>query len=642
MVVYPTQFARIVILLLALIVKMSNAQNFEWAKSIGGSDTDRPRTLKLDKSGNIYIIGEFRDSVDFDPGQGVYNMTTSSTPYGEGFMLKLSPTGAFRWAKKIPVGFGDMSVDKSGNVYSTGSFVGSVDLDPGPGSSIVTSSGGGSYFFVNKLDSSGNFVWGKSIGAWAASCMGGCIVVDTLSNIYLAGGYGPVSSVPINMDFDPGPGTYILSSNGQADVFMLKLDAAGTFVWAKSFGGIFNETPHSMHSSPNGELYLTGTFEGTCDLNPDPGSYFVTSTGQSSPFVSRFDSLGNFLWGKSFEGGIPSSINSDSTENTYVSGYFVGSPDFDPGPNTYTIASSGGYDVFILKLSPSGNFKWARTVGGSGHDQSACSRIDKYGSLITAGSFSGTVDFDPGFTISNQSSTGWYDTFLLKLDSSGNYVYAKTLSGQDSASATFPESFAVNSMNEIYIAGDLSKTADFDPGYFQYNSTSNGAYDVFILKLGPCKLSFGRDSIIQACEGENIILSAPGAAVYNWNPGSINSSSISFIATSPISYTVVGALSPDCSDTLSFNLQVSACLGYTMNETTSENSILIFPNPSNGRFLIQAHSPTPIKITNELGRPILTSELRQEDKYTLEVNLSKPGVYFLVSNYRSQKLVVIH
>lgn len=644
MAVHQTQFTRIVILFLALIVKISNAQNFEWAKSIGGPGSDRPGTLILDPIGNIFIMGSFQGTVDFDPGPGIFN-STSTSQNGDIFILKLSPNGSFKWVKiisgtHVSSNKDCLSIDASGNVYTTGFFTGSVDLDPGPGNYTLTS-WGGYIVFINKLDSSGNFIWGKSLGTGGISCTSHNLACDSYGNLYLTGGMGSAGSSQIGIDFDPGPTTYSLFSNGQYDVWLLKLDSAGSFIWAKSFGGISNDIAYSLHVRPNGELYLSGNFEGTCDLNPDPGSYLVTASVQGGSYVSSFDSLGNFVWGRTFGDGIPISVKADASAHVYISGYFTGSQDFDPGPSTYSIASLGGVDSYILKLSPTGNFNWVRAIGGFWHDHNSCLRIDTKGNILTMGSFSSTVDFNPGPNINTQTSSGWYDSYLLKLDSSGNYVYAKTLSGLDSASASFPESFAINSNDEIYITGNLLKTVDFDPGYFQYNLTSNGVYDAFILKLSPCKLSFGRDSIIRACEGENIILAAPGAAVYNWNPGSINSSSLSFIATSPISYTVVGALSPDCSDTLIFNLQVSACLNSTLYETTSENSILIFPNPSNGRFLIQAQIPTPIKITDELGRLILTSELKQEDKYTLEVNLSKPGVYFLVSNYRSQKLVVI-
>lgn len=633
---------RIFLFLWFVLMNSAKAQNLHWVKSIGGKDADWAGPVQLDAAGNIYVVGSFKDTVDFDPGPGIYTMTSlSSPPYNDIFILKLDPDGAFKWSKQISGCMGGNAyVDNTGNLLLTGYFTGFADLDPGPGSFMVNSFGGGYYLFASKLDSSGNFLWGTSIGSWGGSCMGLNVCSDSYSNVYLAGIYTHPSSFPNYVDFDPGPSTYLLSTNGQNDVFLLKLNSAGSFLWAKSFGGVQNDGVGPMQVKANGEFLIAGNFDSGLDLDPGPSNYFVSPLGPGSQFVSRFDSAGHFIWGKAYGGGIPTSVLFDASDNVYLSGYFSGTQDFDTGPGSYTVSSNGGVDSYVLKLTPSGHFNWARNIGGSWHDHNAASQLDSKGNVYTTGSFSGTVDFDPGPNTSIQSSSGWYDTYLVKLDSLGNFGYAKTFIGQDSSCASFPYSMDSSPADEIFLSGVHHKTVDFDPGYLHDDLTSNGIYDVFVLKLGACNLTLGRDSLLEACKGEAITLSTHEAALYNWNPGSVSTNSLSFFADSSITYTLIAQRSPDCSDTIQFHVQVSLCLGVDDNNFVPGNSLMVFPNPTNGAIQIKGDQETTVVITDVLGRQLLNFELKAERHYSQSIELQVPGVYYLISSFGSQKLLV--
>ncbi|MDP6288444.1 MAG: SBBP repeat-containing protein, partial [Acidimicrobiales bacterium] len=109
-------------------------------------------------------------------------------------------------------------VDSSGNVYTTGKFYGTVDFDPGAGTTNLTSNGGRDAF-VSKLDSSGNYVWAKSFGD-SGNDSGAWVAVDSSGNVYTTGNFG------VTVDFDPGAGTANLTSNGQQDGYVLKLDSS--------------------------------------------------------------------------------------------------------------------------------------------------------------------------------------------------------------------------------------------------------------------------------------------------------------------------------------------------------------------------------------------------------------------------------
>src|SRR5262249_8603262 len=155
------------------------------------------------------------------------------------------------WAKRVGATGQDRgyatAVDASGNIYMTGTFQGTVDLDPGPGVfNLTATAGAGVDMFISKLDGSGNFVWAKQIAGWNLK-EPRSIVLDNSGNIYTTGLFaGPV-------DFDPGPGVFNLTASGSSiDIFISKLDNNGNFVWAKQFTGALDDWGYSLAFDASG------------------------------------------------------------------------------------------------------------------------------------------------------------------------------------------------------------------------------------------------------------------------------------------------------------------------------------------------------------------------------------------------------
>jgi len=124
------------------------------------------------------------------------------------------------------------------------------------------------------------------------------------------------------------------------------------------FGGSSDDVATSIAVDSSGNIYTTGRFEGTADFDPGAGTANITPAGFYDVFVSKIDSSGALLWAKSFGGSSNDfgySIAVDSAGNVYTTGYFRGTSDFDPGAGTTNLTSAGGYDVFVLKLTSSGN-----------------------------------------------------------------------------------------------------------------------------------------------------------------------------------------------------------------------------------------------------------------------------------------------
>ena len=387
-----------------------------------------------------------------------------------------------------------VAVDSSGNIYTTGIFSGTVDFDPGAGTANLTSAGSWDVF-LSKLNSAGELVWVKKFGSTAAD-QGRAIAVDTLGNVYTTGSFSGT------VDFDPGAGTSNLFS-GQDAVFVLKLNSAGEFVWAKQLNESWTSVAYgySIAVDSSGNVYTTGNFRGTVDFDPGAGASNLTSagsTGNVDAFVSKLDSTGAFVWVKQFTGTgnkdeFGYSIAVDSSGNVYTTGYFSGTTDFDPDPAGGAVAnltSAIGEDVFVSKLNSTGAFVWVKQFGGTSSEQGRSIAVDSSGNVYTTGFFQGTADFDPdpaGGAVANLTSAGGWDVFVSKLDATGAFVWAKQFSGTGSFDQG--NSIAVDSSGNVYTTGNFRGTVDFDPGAGTANLVSSDGADVFATDVFVSKLS---------------------------------------------------------------------------------------------------------------------------------------------------------
>jgi len=350
-----------------------------------------------------------------------------------------------------------------------------VDFDPGSGTFNLNSPGSFD-IFISKLDAAGNFIWAKQMGG-PGEDVSYSISLDASANVYTTGYLNGTA------EFNPGPGTFNLISAGGIDIFISKLDSAGNFVWVKQIAGTFGEIGNSIAIDALGYVYTTGSFTGTVDFEPGPGTFNLSSAGDDDIFISKLDNAGNFVWAKQMGGtdeDISFSISLDSSGNVYTTGYFEGTVDFDPGIGTFSLTSVGGDDIFISKLDSAGNFRWAKQMGGANFDGGNSIGLDASGNVYTTGYFEGIADFDPGVGSFDLTSAGFYDIFISKLDTAGNFVWAKQIGGTRSDNCN---SIILDAFSNIYTTGSFMETVNFNPGAGTFNLTSAGNSDVFILKL---------------------------------------------------------------------------------------------------------------------------------------------------------------
>ena len=329
------------------ICKLNNMGGFVWARRIGGSAADLGRAIATDGAGNVLVAGSFRSTVDFDPGSGTH--TVSAVAVYDAFVLKLDAGGNYVWSWQAGGNGFDtgsaLAVDASNNVYVGGAFQFTIDFDPGAGITTLASAGQQDGY-VTKLDAAGNLVWARHIGGLQEEEVY-ALALDATGQVYASGTFTSAS------DFDPGSGTVTYTSAGGRDVFILKLDAAGNYLWARPVGGPLNDFATFLATDAAGHVYATGYFNGTTDFDPGAGTYNLTSAGVADAFILRLDAAGNFVYVIPMGGpdtDYVTGIALDGTGNVYATGTFNATADFQPGSGTNMLTSAGQDDIFIVKF----------------------------------------------------------------------------------------------------------------------------------------------------------------------------------------------------------------------------------------------------------------------------------------------------
>lgn len=609
------------ICLLAFAGLKGQSLKFDWAKSIGDTSPEVVRSSKIDLNGNIYITGFFYGKTDFDPGPDTAYLSSNSFYSWNMYVVKLDKYGDFVWARASQLSEDvlansrghDLIINSLGEVHVFGVFRDSVDFDPGPATHYLTAQYGGS--FILKLDSMGNFI--------SAQTHGGAVVATTVDkgeNMYATGTFN------LTADFDPGPGLFNLSSGGLPEVFILKLDPAGNFVWVRRIRGDQGESVGSIATDLNDNVYVAGTFRGTLEVNPGWAAYDLTSRGNFDSFVLKLDKDKNFIWAKSI--GSPQAdrcyaLAVDYRENVYLGGVFEGRIDMDPDTSHAYSSSMGRNDAYLVRLDKQGNYSWGKTMGGSGVDVGLDLAVDKVGGVYNTGWFEGFVDFDLSSSGGVLISKGRTDAFLIKHDSLGNLLWSGAVgdTGYD-----YIHALNIDQYNNVHLAGEYVASADVDPSKKQQilSAIGNGRA-LFVIKLNPC----GANTRITV--NDPTIISKAIGAKYQWLDCDNNYASLpgdtmqTFMAAANGNYTVM-ITQAGCTDTSDcVNIaQVSLAEGYELDDIT------LFPNPSDGVLNIELGDikEAKIDIFDSSGRLIYSDLLDENSKGTIPLNTAS-GLYLV-------------
>ncbi|MDN3724799.1 T9SS type A sorting domain-containing protein [Aequorivita sp. SDUM287046] len=392
---------------------------------------------------------------------------------------------SFQWGGTFG-GFGedvvrDMHTDASGNTYTTGYFTDVADFDISAAEANLISNG--LYdLFVLKTNSAGNYEWAINIGSESFE-YGVGITTDADGNVYVTGYYDGTA------DFDPGVGETILTSLGGGDIFILKLNADGEFLWAKSVGGTDYEESTAIAVSPTGIVTVIGYFYEPADFNPGPDEFILTSEGASDTFLLNLDQDGTFISAQRYGGpdlDLALDMKVNSAGHLYITGYFEGTSDFDPrNSEEFNLTSSTeGFSSYLLHINNTGELVSA----GATHDGLAEVRaiaVDANDNIYLTGHFGGTVNFsfDAANTDYILTSELAYNAFAMKINPMGILEWAKSI---ESNEAVFGYDVTVDAAGHVFTTGYFAATADFDPdssATFNLNKQTANATDAYIWAL---------------------------------------------------------------------------------------------------------------------------------------------------------------
>jgi len=258
--------------------------------------------------------------------------------------------------------------------------------------------------------------------------------------------------------------------------------------WLKEIQGVtfsYNEAL-AVAADTSGNVYYGGYLMDSADLDPSTGTNYYRSKGLEDMFLTKLDKNGDLLW--TFATGSAGTdaivgMTLDLSGNVYLTGTFSDTLDFDPDTGIYHLISNGVFDVFVAKYLSNGQLAWAKNIGGSGYDIGYGIARDNSGNIIATGFFEDVTDFDPGSNTNNLSATGYEDIFVLKLDGSGNYVWAKQFKGVQGSNYGSGNSLQCDANGNIFITGFFNDTFDFNPGTGVNNLISDGSDDIFVVKL---------------------------------------------------------------------------------------------------------------------------------------------------------------
>ncbi|MBV6628281.1 MAG: SBBP repeat-containing protein [Rivularia sp. (in: Bacteria)] len=420
----------------AFVTKLDKTGKVLWAKRLGGTSFDEAYAIKVDKAGNAFVTGGFRNTVVFGTPE------ETDTPDIRQETDALNMAVAEKVSENPPLML-DANLEEIENPAA---------------SNFTFTSKGVSDGFLTKLDSTGKVQWTKQFSG-EDSVSGEEITLDSNGNIYVTGNFKTEATF----------GEFKLNGNGSNDGFVTKLDESGKPIWASKFGGDSFDSANSIAVDEKGNTYITGVFESSAAF----GNLTLNGGNSRDIFVAKLDDAGTFKWAKNFGGTAAdkgNGITVDKLGNTYITGNFVGTATF----GDTTLKSNGLSDGFITKLDAQGNVKWAKKFGGKSKEESFAVSIDESENIYLTGSFEDSISFGDTTLISPAIDNK--DAFIAKLDKMGMVKWAKKL-----GSNSFDEGYdiVVKGDSEAYFSGSFLDNASID----NTNLNNAGKSDAFVVKL---------------------------------------------------------------------------------------------------------------------------------------------------------------
>ena len=530
---------------------------------------------------------------------------------------------------------------------------------------------------INSYGQTSDWKWAKSAGGigydWGIS-----IAADVNGNTFTTGYFASTFIVF---------GNDALFCSGGADLFIVKYDSFGNLLWAKSAGGSNDEIGYGITTDAIGNVYLTGSFSSPLVIF---GNDTLINAGSRDIFIVKYNSFGNVVWAKSVGGtgdDEGNGIATDSVENVYVTGYFY-SPSIYIG--TDTLINMGYHNVITIKSDSSGNVIWAKSFGGSSVDEGFGITANTRGDIFVTGNFQSPSIILGVDTLTN---TGSYNVFVVKFNSLGNIVWAKSAQG---SGGDHGNSAASDKNCNVFVTGTFGSSSIKFGNITLINS---GSVDVFIVKYDSIGvviwaksqggvnwewanhvttdingnayisgwfsspiLDFGNNSLINNGSDDIFIAKYNPSGDVIWarsagGSGSDEGRSVAidfagniyvtgYFGDSTINFGNLTLTNSYPYGTVSDFFIAKLALYVGINEfVNNDASFIVYPNPTHGSFSLKVPSTTKqVQIFNSLGQNIQIMNIDYDKN--LKFSLNESGIYFVQIMTGKQtitkKLIVIN
>lgn len=452
--------------------------------------------------------------------------------------------------------------------------------------------------YVAKFDVNGNPLWAKSFGG-GFDDNATAIAIDASGNSYVVGNFISATMVC---------GTTTLTNSAFGDVFIIKLDVNGNFVWAKNFGDGGNTAASSVAVDASGNIFIAGYYN---SATLTMGTFTLNTYGNDDAFVAKLDPMGNVLWAQSFGDNLAENANgiiTDPSGNSYITGFYKSS-NLTVGTTTLNNVSPASADIFLIKLDNAGNVLSSATFGDMLDEVGTGITRDVSGDIILTGYY-----FSPSLTIGTSTLTNYGSRDVLVVKTNSNCV-TQWAQGGGGNNDDYGYGIGVDAVGRIYVNGhNHSFLASFGTQTLSFS----GVGDAFLVAYSPTGTALWADGVGGGTDDGWNALALDGAGNI-YCGGYFSSTSVS-----------LGATNLNCNG--SGDLLFAKMLNTTGLDviTKNEDDFVMYPNPSSGivNFRLLPEKGFDLEVYDAQGKSIISLN-HQPASLALDFSNYPKGIYLV-------------
>lgn len=452
--------------------------------------------------------------------------------------------------------------------------------------------------YVAKFDVNGNPLWAKSFGG-GFDDNATSIAIDASGNSYVVGNFISATMVC---------GTTTLTNSAFGDMFIVKLDVNGNFVWAKNFGDGGNTSASSVDVDAGGNVLIAGYYN---SATLTMGTSTLNTYGNDDAYVAKLDANGNVLWAQSFGDNLAehaNGITTDPSGNSYITGFYKSS-NLTVGTTTLNNVSPASADIFLIKLDNAGNVLSSATFGDMLDEVGTGITRDVSGDIILTGYY-----FSPSLTIGTSTLSNYGSRDVLVVKTNSNCV-AQWAQGGGGNNDDYGYGIGVDAVGRIYVNGhNHSFLASFGTQTLSFG----GVGDAFLVAYSPTGTALWADGVGGGADDGWNALALDGAGNI-YCGGYFSSTSVS-----------LGATNLNCNG--SGDLLLAKMLNTTGFEIIAKNEddFVMYPNPSSGivNFRLLSDEGFDLEVYDAQGKSLFSLS-HQPNGLALDFSNYPKGIYLV-------------